>query len=234
MADTLTNNPPAAIDLLKERADRYVADAKTFATITDENEAQATDCFNLGTSLANEIEATRETEKKPHLEAGRQVDATFKPVHAKVDSERVALRARLEAHIRERKRKAEEAARLAAQKLREAEEAARLAAEEDEDDPFLAATAAPAPDTAALTAQAKIAEGQAKAAARVESASGGRAFGLRAAPKTAEITDYKALAAYLIDAGHSELKETLQRLANQNARAKGAIAWPGTKIVGGE
>lgn len=237
MGNAAHNNPPEPIVILKERADRYVIDAATFAAITDENEAQATDHFNLGTSLAGEIETTRETEKKPHLEAGRKVDETFKPVHAKVETERKALRTRLEAHIRERKRKADEAARIAADRLREAQEAeARAAAEaaEVEDDPFLSATAAPAVPVAELQAEAKIAQGQAMAATRVSAASGGRTFGLRVTPKSAEITDYKLLAAYLIDAKHVDVIDALHRAANQNARAKGAIAWPGMKIVGGE
>lgn len=235
------NKPPEPIETFKERADAYVANAASFVTITDANETLATDHFNLGTTLAQEIEAERVKLKKPHLDAGTLVDTTFKPVHGRVETERVALRTRLEGHARAKRAAADKIAREAAQALAEAQEAIRKAAEaakveEHEEDPFLAATApvVATPDIAALAAEAKLASLRTVTAGQVGAASGGRTFAVRAAPRTAEITDAAALAAYLVQAGHSEMNDLLQKLANQNARAKGSIAWPGTKFVGGE
>lgn len=237
-ADTMGhNNPPAPIDVYKERAADYVKNAATFAEITDANAALATDHFNLGTGLAGEIDKQRLAEKRPHLDENARIDKEYSPVHSSVETTRVALRTRLNNYADAKKKEAARIAAEEAKKLEEAE-AARKAAEdrEPETDPFLEATApvVELPDVAAQAAKAKTAELMVAASTRISSASGGRTFSVRAAPKTAEITDYLALAKHLLDADHSELKEMLQRLANQNARAKGAIAWPGTKIVGGE
>lgn len=233
-ADTLSNNPPEPLVIYKEKAEKYVKDAKAFETITDDNAALATDHLNLGTGLAGEIDKQRLAEKRPHLDANTLIDKNYNPVHASVETARTGIRGRLEAYARAKKAEAERIAAEEARKLREAEEAKRAAEAESEDDPFLAATAEAIPDVAEQAARTKVAELQVAASTRVSSASGGRTFAVRAAPKTAKITDAHALCDYLIKANHSELAECLQKLANQNARAKGAIAWPGTEIVGGD
>lgn len=232
-ADSLTNNPPEPIVLYTEKAEKYVREAAAFATITDENASLANDHLNLGTGLAGEIDKQRLAEKRPHLNANAAIDKSYNPVHASVEAARVGIRNRLQAYALEKKREAERIAAEEARKLREAEEAKRQAEAEAEDDPFLAATADALPSVEEQAARAKVAGLQVAASTRVASASGGRTFAVRAAPKAAKITDAKLLAAHLIEAKHPELMECLQKLANQNARAKGAIAWPGTEIVEG-
>lgn len=232
-ADTLSNNPPEPLVIYKEKADKYVKDAVAFETITDENASLAADHLTLGTGLAGEIDKQRLAEKRPHLDANTLIDKNYNPVHATVESTRVGIRTRLDAYARAKQAEAKRKAEEEAKRLAELEAQKRAAEAEREDDPFLAATADPVPNVEAQAARAKVAELQVAASTRIASAAGGRTYAVRAATKTAKITDAKLLAAHLIDANHSELMECLQKLANQNARAKGSIAWPGTEIVEG-
>lgn len=233
-ADTLSNNPPEPLVIYKEKAEKYVKDAAAFEAITDANASLAADHLTLGTGLAGEIDKQRLAEKRPHLDANTLIDKNYNPVHSSVETTRVALRKRLEDFARAKQAEAKRKAEEEAKRLAELEAQKRAAeAQPEEEDPFLAATAEPIPDVEAQAARAKVAELQVAAATRISSAAGGRTFAVRAAPKVAKITDAKLLAAHLIDANHSELMECLQKLANQNARAKSAIAWPGTEIVEG-
>lgn len=230
------NKPPEPIVTFKERADKYVAAAAKFATITEANEAQATDHLNLGTDLAGEIEAQRTAEKRPHLDANTRIDQTYKPVHETVETARIGIRTRLTAHAKAKKDAAEKHAREAAEKLRLAEEeAAKAAQQPEEEDPFLAATAAPAPDLDAIRTEAKVAELRTMTATRVSAASGGRTFAARKTPYSAEITDLAKLAAHFASVRHPDLIELLQKLASADARnTKGTSTLPGIKVVGGD
>lgn len=226
-----TNNPPSAVELYREELDRFKAKAEAFGEISEANAQHVRDHIGLGGNLAKDIDKTRETEKKPHLEAGRKIDGAYKPLIDEADTVIKALKRKLGAWMDAREREAREKAAEAARKLREAEEAAAKAAE-PEDDPFLAATAeAVIPDVKAAHAEARTAEMQALAASRVSSAAGGfRATGLKTVRK-AKVTDWSALAAHYVNNG--ELRATLERLANSDIRhAKGAdIQIPGVEIV---
>jgi len=226
-----TNNPPSAVELYREELDRFKAQAEAFGEISEANAQHVRDHIGLGGNLAKDIDKTRETEKKPHLEAGRKIDGAYKPLIDEADTVIKALKRKLGTWMDAREREAREKAAEAARKLREAEEAAAKAAE-PEDDPFLAATAeAVIPDVKAAHAEAKTAEMQALAASRVSSAAGGfRATGLKTVRK-AKVTDWSALAAHYVNNG--ELRATLEKLANSDIRhAKGAdIQIPGCEIV---
>ena len=230
-AKNLGHNSANDVDAYKEVLARFKADADQYAEVTDGNAQFLRDHIGYGNKLAKEIDATRETLKKPHLEAGRQIDGAYKPLVETCDDIVKAMKRKLAAFLDAREREAKRIADEKARALREAEEAARKAAEPEED-PFLAATAdAVMVDVKAAHAEAKTAEMQALAASRVSSAAGGfNATSLRTVRK-ARVTDWAALAAHYVNNG--ELRATLERLANADIRhAKGAaIELPGVEIV---
>lgn len=226
----LHNNPPAPVELFREELARFLADAEAFGEVSDANAQMIRDHIGYGGKLARDIDAKRDEEKRPHLEAGRAIDAAYKPLVTGCEEGVKALKRKLAAFLDAREREARRLAEEKARALREAEEAARQAEAEPEDDPFLAATA-PTVDLVAVHAEAKLAEVQALAAGRVSSAAGGfSAAGLKTVRK-ARITDWGALAAHYLASG--ELRACLEKLANADIRhAKGAdIAIPGVEIV---
>lgn len=84
--------------------------------------------------LSSKAEKTRKAEKEPHLEAGRAVDAAYKPLVDQLDKAVKHLRSLVgkwmateEARLREEQRKAEEERAAAEAKQREAEKAAEKA-----------------------------------------------------------------------------------------------------------
>lgn len=233
-ADRLHNNPPEPVEDFKARIARYKTLRETLGPVTAENEQKYRDEIGLCGDLKKEIEAQHKVEKAPHLEAGRKVDATYKPLVDETEAVQKALKAALQGFVVEREREAQRIAAEAARKLREAEEAAAKAAavvkEQPEVEDLLAALA-PAPDVKAAHAEARTAEMQALAAGRVGSEAGGfRAMGLKTVRK-AKVTDWSVLAAHYVNNG--ELRATLEKLANADIRhAKGAdIQIPGVDIV---
>jgi len=229
-ADLGHNNPPEPIEALKEKLALYKEGAEAFGPVTEANAQEYRDHIGYGVKLAKEIDGQRETEKKPHLEAGRAVDAAYKPLLETVEATQKKLKAPLQSFIVEREKEAKRIADEKAKALREAEEAARKAAEEPEEDPFLAATA-PVIDVKAAHVEAKIAEGQLLAASRVSSAAGGFAATSLKTKRSAKVTDWSALAAHYLARG--EVRAVLEQLANSDIRhSKGAeITIPGVEIV---
>lgn len=230
-ADTQHNNPPSPVELYREELDRFKAQADAFGEVTEANAQHVRDHIGFGGTLAKDIDKSRETEKKPHLDAGRKIDGAYKPLVDEADTIVKAMKRRLAAFLDAREREARRIAEEKARALREAEEAAAKAAE-PEDDPFLAATAeAIIPDVQAAHAEAKLAEVEVLAASRVSSAAGGYNATSLKTKRSAKVTDWSALAAHYINSG--ELRATLERLANADIRhAKGAdIQIPGVEIV---
>lgn len=229
------NNPPEPIDGLKEKLALYKEGAAKFGPVTDANAQEYRDHIGYGVKLAKEIDAQRDSEKRPHLEAGRKVDAAYKPLIEETEATQKRLKNTLQAFVVERERKAQEGAREAARLLRVAEEAKRAAEEaaqaEAEEDPFLAATAAPAPDTKAEEEAARLASLQASAASRVSSAAGGfAAAGLRD-KRTGVVTDWPKTVQHYVS--HPDLQQVVLKLVAADIRhAKGAdITIPGVDIV---
>jgi gas vesicle protein len=222
------NNPPEALSLLAEKLALFKAGAVAFGPIDDNNAQECRDHVGYGAKLAKEIDGQRDSEKRPHLEAGRAVDAAYKPLLEAVDDIQKALKTRLQAFVVEREREAKRIADEARRKAEEAERAAQAA--QAEEDAFLAATA-PTVNVAEAVVEAKVAESMALASARVSSAAGGfAAAGLRT-KRSAKVTDWSLLAQHYI--GNGELRACLERLANSDIRhAKGAdITIPGVEIL---
>lgn len=231
MPADIGHNSANDVDAYKETLARFKADAEKFTEVTDDNAQFIRDHVGYGGKLAKEIDAAREALKKPHLEAGRQIDGAYKPLVEACDDIVKGMKRKLAAFLDAREREAKRAAEEARRKLKEAERAAAKAAE-PEDDPFLAATAdAVVVDVKAAHAEAKTAEMQAMAAGRVSSAAGGfNATSLKTVRK-AKVTDWGKLAQHYLNSG--DLRATLEKLANADIRhAKGAaIEIPGVEIV---
>ena len=231
MPADMGHNRADDVEAYKEMLARFKADAERYTEVTDDNAQFIRDHIGFGGKMAKEIDATRDEKKRPHLEAGRQIDGAYKPLIEECDKIIKAMKQKLAAFLDAREREAKRIAEEARRKLEEAERLAAKAAEEpEEEDPFLAATA-PVIDVKAAHVEAKIAEGQALAASRVSSAAGGFAATSLKTKRSAKVTDWSALAAHYLNRG--EVRAVLEQLANSDIRhSKGAdIAIPGVEIV---
>lgn len=218
----LTNNPPSAAELFADEIDSLKARIAAFPPITEANAGDARDLIGLAKKLASDIEAKHEEEKRPHLEAGRVVDATYKPLIADAKAAHPPLSAAVLAYVNEQKRLAAEAAEKA---RRMAEEEARRAADLA-DDPILGEDVQ---DAAKLAQQkADVAQASVKTVATVKGSEGFRAAGVRVSYR-AKVTDYAALVAHY--ASHPDVQAAAEKVANANIRAgKGVITIPGVEV----
>lgn len=173
------NNPPAFEAFVAHLSDLRLEAGNWLDGLPIENQAQADEVSRLmdeHRKAVKDADAARTEEKKPHLEAGKAVDAKWKPL---IDGANLAVDAckktlapwlmKLEAE----KRAAAEAARLEAEaKAQAAADAMRAAADND-----LAARE----EAEALVTAAKAAEKAASKAEgdRAQSHGGGRATSLR-------------------------------------------------------
>lgn len=232
MHGNLGHNRADDVDAYKEMLARFKADAERYTEVTEDNAQFIRDHIGFGGKMAKEIDATRDEKKRPHLEAGRQIDGAYKPLIEECDKIIKAMKQKLAAFLDAREREARRIADEKARALRAAEEAAAKAAQEqeEEEDPFLAATA-PVIDVKAAHVEAKIAEGQALAASRVSSAAGGFAATSLKTKRSAKVTDWSALAAHYLNRG--EVRAVLEQLANADLRhSKGApISIPGVEVI---
>lgn len=178
--------------------------------ITDANAEAVRDIIARGQALAKRIEAARKAAKEPHLEAGKAVDAEFKPALERAGEATKGVKSKLQSYL------------IAKQEVeRKAAEEARKAAEALADDAVLSERAAE---------QAKEAEKRAEASGRVASHSGlARAASLRTVRRVV-VTDYAALVAYY--ATDRGVCDAAEKAANAAVRsAKGAdIQIPGCTI----
>lgn len=173
--------------------------------------------------LRKQADAQRESEKRPHLEASRAVDAKFKPVIECADVAANTLRDALTAYMRaeEAKLQAERDAQRRAEAERVAAENARIEAERAKlmrDDPIAALTSdgpellAPPPPPEPVKVQAG---GQR-----------GRKTGLRTITKYV-VGDYAAALEHCKD--HPKVREAVEAVAC--AQAKTGAAVPGVEKV---
>lgn len=234
MMNNLHNNPPSPVELYAEKVKAYASNVEAFTQITDDNAKECADVIRFGGALAKEIEESRKTEKEPHLEAGRAVDAAYKPLTDTTATVQAKLKKLLLAFQQEKERAAAKAAQEAAAALRKAQEEAAKA--EPEDDPFLAAMATPAPDVAVAAADLKAASEAVTASRKVETVSSGFRALSRRVKWSAKITDPVALAMHYAKAGKIEMLDTLQKMADADARyAKGSpLNLPGAEAVSEE
>jgi hypothetical protein len=220
----LSNNPPPAAELFAEEIYSLNERAENFGPVSDDNAGEARDLIGLAKKLAKDIDAKRDEEKRPHLDAGREIDGTYKPL---VESAKYAcstLEKSLTEFIVEQKRKAEEIRRAAEAKA--AEEAAKAKALAD--DALLGESTAEAAQEAANAAE--IATAKEKMAGNVKGSEGFRAAGLRTI-RRATVTDQAKLIFHYHS--HPDVMEVCLRLANADIRAaKGApISIPGIEVV---
>lgn len=220
--DTLHNNPPSAAELFADEIASLKARIETFGPITEANAGEARDLIGLAKKLAKDIDAKRDEEKRPHLEAGRQIDATYKPLVDAANAAPSPLSNALLAYVNEQKRLAAEAAEKA-RRIAE-EEAKRAAALAD--DPILGEDVA---DAAKLAQQkADVAAASVKTVATVKGSEGFRAAGVRVSYK-AKVTDWKALVAAMAD--HPDVRAAAEKAANAMIRSqKGAVSIPGVEV----
>lgn len=205
------------VETLKDQIDNALAGVDKYASITDDETAsKALSLRNRLNELSGEADKKREAEKRPHLDAGKKVDATWQPLvkgaKAGADKVRDAIAKWETAKLAEQRKREreEEAARIAA-------EQARIATQKAEDAGLQpAATNVPEPPAAPASdaCSAKI------------TATYGKAASVTAVMVLDEVTDWAALSAYMLN--HPEMRELLMKLA-QRAIAAGRTV-PGVTV----
>ena len=228
-----TDNDPPIFDRLSMRIEEHFEEARNWLDgepIANEDQATAVTALK-GTlkELADLAEKSRKDEKEPHLTAGREVDAKWKPVIEMADKAvKVAQRALtpwLQAVEAENARKAEEARRAAAaeeQRLREMHEAARRSSDMADEDQI-------EQQEQAVKDAARAAREAAKAPAVVRTGAG------KATLRTiwhVKANDHRALLNYYLTERPDvaqELREWLYERAQKDVRG-GARVIPGCSI----
>ncbi len=218
------NAPPD--ESLFERIARVAADAVGWLHKHGIKDARSKDmCANYRAQLLDlrkRADAERETEKRPHLEASRAVDAKFKPLIEEADAAANELRDALTVYMRQEeaelraKQEAErkiEAERIAVENKRLADERAKLM----RDDPIAAYTS-PEPEQLSL-APAEPVKVQA-------GGQRGRKTGLRTVTKYV-VRDYAAALEHCKD--HPRVREAVETVAC--AQAKTGASVPGVETV---
>jgi hypothetical protein len=220
--NVLHNNPPSAAELFADEIASLKSRVDNFPPITETNAGEARDLIGLATKLAKEIDAKRDEEKRPHLEAGRQIDATYKPLVDDAKSAPDPLRKALLEYVNEQKRKADEEARLARLKAEQEARAAAMLA----DDPLLGEEVI---EAAKLAEQkAEVAAASVKTVATVKGSEGFRAAGVRKSYR-AKVIDAKAMVMHY--AAHPDVIAAAEKAANAEARtSKGSAQIPGVEI----
>lgn len=221
------NLPP--FETIKQRTDALIDTANRWITergeIADEDMAGKANDFL--TQLRAEFKAAdkeRKAEKQPHLDAGKAVDAKYKPVTERLEKAANAIKKMLTPWLQKKQREEEEAQRSAQEEARakaeaEAKRAEELAKEGNAIDAEIAAEEA----EQAVKAADKIAEAPVRAGVKGEL---GRTASLRTT-YYGEIADFdKCLDHYK---GHVAIRETLEKLVNADIRA-GTHTIPGVRV----
>lgn len=179
-----------------------------------------------------EIDTARSDAKRPHDDAGKAVQAAFKPVLASVDKAVVKVEPLLTAFLQKKQREKEEAAKAAAEAARKAEEEAQAKAAKAASRNDVAGEAAAEAAQEEAEQARKEADRAAKSRAGVSSATGGaRKASLR---RTVHVDVINPRVAFMHFAEHTALLDCLTKLAEAEARAKDFDAEkdtiPGCKI----
>lgn len=197
---------------------------------TEEHASQVTDQIDGLRGLWKKVDSARKDAKKPHDDAGKEVQAAFTPLLTKLQKAADALKPKLAAYASEKARREEEAKRKAEEEAhRQAEEAAKALREAEASGDIGAQVEAEEAAKAAEKAQKDAAR---KVDTGVKSASGaGRTMSLRKV-KEVEVTNINVLFMALRD--EPELQETLHRIATRRVRAAGydeGEPLPGIKVT---
>lgn len=168
----------AAFADISENVAAFLKGADVWATrdTFDERDAEKANDFITGAKqLKSKADKARAAEKKPHLDAGREIDARWGALADKLDKIIKPVSVKLEAFLRAQREERAKAQREAEERARQAEDA-RRAAEAD-----AAKAETPSQQIAAeeranqLAFEASVAQGEARqlgGAARVDSATG--------------------------------------------------------------
>lgn len=203
------NNPPTdEAEILQGQIDAAAAGAAEYAEISDDETAsKAQSLRSRLLELSGNADKLREDRKRPHLDAGKAIDAKFMPLVKAAKTAADAIRSALSAH---ETRKAREADRV----RREAEEAARKAsAEAAAKNPPVQAEGVPVP---APPPPAPVPE----TATTIRGAYG-RGAAVKVV-KVAKVVDQDA--AYMAMRTHKELVELIAKLAQRAATAGVEVA----------
>jgi hypothetical protein len=202
LSHDLKNSGAAPEEIIKDQIETVLSDAEKFAEIkTDEAATQAQAKRSRLLELSGEADKAREDAKKPHLDAGRKIDATWKPLVDMAKAGADKIRAAMAAH-ENRKREEIRLAAMIAQEVAQKREAAEAAAAKKGKP---APVAAPAPPPAPVpVAMEQVRGGYGRAAAVVTK-------------KVATVVDQDK--AYLAMRTHKELVELIAKLAQRAVTA---------------
>jgi hypothetical protein len=220
------NNPPHAIAL--EEAREFEVECTRLGAVENEQEAKhAAFLIDREVKGRKAAEVARTSEKKPHLDAAKEVDDCWKPVTEIYQSAIVHVKAAvLDWQRRERARIAQEqeAARLEAER---AQEAAMRALEASKPNDIWAEIEAKQAVAEADAAAEKVAVLEASAVPMQVKAEGIRARGIKLA-WSADILDPVAMTKALAD--HPAVQEAAAKVAHSMARSmKDAFKLDGCK-----
>lgn len=226
MTDMGHNNPPPevafslAIDDLYEEARNFIDGSE----IASQGEADAIGKIVASLKkIAKDADAARSDEKRPHDEAGKAVQAKWKPLLEKAERAVKAAQAPLTGYL----------AKLEAQRILEAERLAEDARKADEQAQAAVRNVASLDDAERAEELLKEANKLAAAAKRTDKAKShvqgvDRAIGLRTY-WNATVTDFSALLRYVKEARPDDLKTMLADYAAAQVRG-GARHIPGVVI----
>lgn len=174
--------------------------AREASVLIDKGSAQTQDDADRASDLANRLgqlctkaDKARDAEKRPHLEAGREVDARWKPIMTTAEIYKRVKSAVIDPYL---KRKRDEQLRAEAEARRLAEEAAKSG------------------DAAKVEEAQRAVE--TVAATPIKAGTRGRSIALRTVTKVT-ITDRAALLAYFGD--RQEITDLLQSMAEKAVKA---------------
>lgn len=207
---------------LIETANRWITERKEIAD--DDTAGKANDFLTQLRAEYKAAEDERKKEKQPHLDAGKAVDARYKPITERLTKATDAIKKMLTPYLQKKQREEEEARRREQEEARRRAEEERKRAEELAKQGNAIEAEIAAEEAAKATEEAeKIEQAPARASAKGEM---GRAATLRTT-YTGEIADFdKCLAHYK---GHVAIRETLQKLINADVRA-GTHTIPGVRV----
>lgn len=207
------NNPPQdEAEILKGQIEAASAGAGRYAEITDDETAAAAQSLRARLNeLSGEADKKREAQKKPHLDAGKAIDAKWQPLVKMAKAGADSIKTALGAHETRKARVAAEAQRVADEARRAAEKAAAEALEAGKPAPP-PPPPAPAPEAPAPVTTIK--------------GSYGRAASVKVV-KVARVVDQDA--AYGGLKAHPEMVALIATLAQRAAKA--GISLPGVEVT---
>jgi DNA polymerase III gamma/tau subunit len=206
------NEPVDEAEMLRDQIDSAKSGAEAYAKVADdETAAKAQSLRARLNELAREADKKREALKKPHLEAGKAIDATWQPLVKDAKGAADGIGKALSAWETEKARRAEAERRRVEEERRKAEEARRLAEEEaaKAGSPPPAPPPAPVVEAPPEPVQTQVRGGY------------GRAASIREV-KVATVVDQDK--AYLAMRTHPELVDLIAKLAQRAVNAGHDIA----------